>query len=176
MALGVEAPIRDLGPGVIQWDPSGVNLNLYPTNGAISFKSELITKDVHEDGHGDIPVDKVTMGRMVTVEIDLTRQDLTNLEAAVYGSTAGVNNLVVTNKVGQALYDTAKQAIIKPLEDGDTISVTNTEWIYLFKVVLLEAFELAYNREDQRTFKVILGIFPDDTSGNVGALWRIGPA
>ena len=176
MALGTESPMRDKGPAIINWDPSGDNLDIYPTNGAINFKTELNVEDINEDGHGNAPVDSVDMGRIITIEADFTRLTLELLETVIHGSTAGVNNLKVPNKVGNAFYANAKQLIIKPLSDGNLISADTSEWIYVFKAYPVEAIELLYSKGDQRIFHVVFKVYPDDTSGNWGQLYRIGPA
>jgi hypothetical protein len=124
MALGVENFSRDLGPAVINYDPSGVDINLYPTFGSIVFTSNTAdqVRDVMEDGHGDAPVDAVPMGRIVTVEADFTRLTLLQLIRVIPGATGDSDTLAVGNLAGCAVYDSAVQIIIKPLCDGDTIS------------------------------------------------------
>jgi hypothetical protein len=178
MALGIELPVRDLGPAVINWDPDGVDIDLYPTNGTIQFNSDTTgqMRDVFEDGHGDAPVDKVYGGRVVTITADLTRQTLAQLALTVPGSTTAATRLEVPNKSGCATYDDAVSCIIKPLCDGDVISVVTTEWIYIWKATITENWELAYNKDDQRIVPCTIHVFPDDASGNVGELYRIGPA
>lgn len=178
MALGVELPVRDLGPAIIQWDVAGTPVNLYPTNGTITFITNTTDqmRDIMEDGHGDTPVDKVFGGRLVSVTADFTRFTLAQLAETVPGSTTAATKLEVPNKAGCAVYADAKQMIIKPLCDGNVISADTTEWIYIWKAYPTENWELAYNKDDQRIVPVTFHIFPDDASGNVGELYRIGPA
>lgn len=178
MALGIENFSRDLGPAVINWDPSGVDEDLYPTFGSIVMTSNTAdqVRDVMEDGHGDAPVDAVPMGRIVTVEADFTRLTLLQLAMVIPGSAGDADTLAVPNIAGCAVYDDAKQMIIKPLCDGDTISADTDEWTTFFKAYPFEAVELNYNKDDQRIYHVTFKIFPDDTSGNVGELYRFGTA
>lgn len=178
MALGIELPVRDMGPAVITWDPDGTPVDLYPTFGTIQFNTDTTgqVREVMEDGHGDTPVDKVFGGRLVGVTADFTRFTLALLGTTVPGSTATATKLTVPNKSGCAMYADAKALIIKPLCDGNVISVDTSEWIYIFKASPTENWELAYNKDDQRIVPVTFHVFPDDTSGNVGELYRVGPA
>jgi len=176
--LGTELFARDLGPAIINWDPSGDDIDLYPTMGSIVVSSDLTgqVRKIYEDGHGDAPVDGVPMGRLVTVTAEFTRLTLAQLAVVIHGSVAGATNLKVPNKAGCAFYSLAKEIIIKPLCDGDTISADTTEWIHFFKAYPTENFELNFNKDDQRIISVTFEIYPDDTSGNVGELYRFGPA
>lgn len=178
MALGVENFSRDLGPAIINWDPSGDDINLYPTFGSIMFSSNTAdqVRPVMEDGHGDAPVDDVPMGRIVLVEADFTRLTLLQLAKVIHGSSGDSNTLLVPNKAGCAVYDLAKQIIIKPLCDGNVISADTDEWTYVFKAYPFEAIELNYNKDDQRVVHITFKAYPDNTSGNVGNLYRFGPA
>lgn len=175
MALGTEAFCKDLGPAIIDWD-SGTEL--YPTFGSIVFTSDLAgqARDVMEDGHGDAPVDSIDMGRIVTVAADFSRMEMTKLQDVVHGSSGDSDTLLVPNKAGNAVYDDAKPIIIKPLTDGNVISTDNTEWINIFKAYPFEILELGFNKDDQRIFHVTFKVYPDNTSGNVGNLYRFGPA
>ena len=175
MALGVPAPMGDIGPALINWDPDGANLNLYPTFGIISVKQELTHAEVFEDGHGDCPVDSVDKGRVVTVEVDFTRLTLANLGAVTPGSVAGGTNLTIPNKAGNAYYASAKEIVIKPLLDDAENPDTSTWW-HFFKAYPFDVFEVGYDKEGQRIFHVLFVIYPDDASGNVGELSRIGAA
>lgn len=172
--LGVEAAIRDLGPAVIERVSSGVQV--YPTFGSITISSEQMMREVFEDGHGDAPVDAVDMGTVVTIECDFTRLTNALLEEITIGGVAGANNLLKSNRAGNAQYAGAEEFIIKPLSDGRTISANVNEWIHLFKAIFVDIFEIPYSKDDQRVFHAQIKIFPDDTSANYGALWRIGPA
>jgi hypothetical protein len=175
MALGVPAPMGDIGPALINWDPAGADVDLFPTFGVITVKQELTHTEVFEDGHGDAPVDSVDKGRVMTVEADFTRLALAQLEVVVPGSTAGVDNLAVPNKAGNAYYASAKEIIVKPLLDNVENPDTATWW-HFFKAYPFEVFEVTYDKEGQRIFHVVFVIYPDDSSGSVGCLCRLGPA
>lgn len=168
-------PFRDLGPVEVTWDPDGTPVTLSPFFGTVNLKSELQVADVKEDGQGDIPVDAVDIGRLVTLEIPMTRSSLTQLEKAIHGSTKTSTNLQVPNKVGNTLYALSKEIILKPMVDN-VASVTTTEWIHIFKCYPIEKIEVGFDNANQRVLIVEFKVFPDRASGNVGELYRVGPA
>lgn len=174
MALGQEFATLDAGPSVINWDPDTLNLNIYPTNGQILFKSELEGLQIFEDGHGNAPVDEIAMGRIVTVEADFSRLTLALLGIVIHGSTQAGDYLDVPNKVGQAFYALSKAFIIKPLSDGNVINTDEKTWIRVFKGYPKEQIELAYSKADQKIMHALFAVFPDDLSGNIGMMYRIG--
>ena len=169
------APNKDLGPCSVIWDPSGANVELNPTFGDVIIKDELTYAEVKEDGHGEAAVDAVPTGRKVEVTVPMTRSSLTQLEAAIKGSVAGVSNLKVSNLVGGAVFANAKEVIIKPLVDN-VASVTTSEWLHIHRAYPFAALEWVYNNAGQRVTNVILKAFPDDTSGKVSEIYRVGPA
>lgn len=163
--------IKDLGPCQVLWN----SIDLGPTLGGVTFKEEQHTADIKEDGHGDTPVDAVTTGKITSVEASFTRSSLPQLEAMIKSAVDTATNLKVKNSVGEALYASAKELILKPLVDN-VASVTTTEWLHVHKAVPLGAPELKYDNSGQRVVKVVFKVFPDQTTANVGYIWRMGPA
>ena len=164
-------PIGDLGPCQVLWGSD----DLGPTLGGVVFKEEVHSVDIKEDGHGDTPVDAVFTGRLVTIECKFTRSSLTQLEAMITSSTAGGSNLKVVNTVGDQMFANAEELILKPLVNN-TASATTTEWLHVHKTYPVAAVELGYDNSGQRIINVTFRAFPDDTSGQVGEIWRMGPA
>jgi len=169
------APNKDLGPCSVLWDLALANLELNPTFGGVKFKDDLATADVKEDGHGETPVDAVTIGRISEITVPMTRSSLAQLEAAIKGAVAGVSNLKVSNDVGTSLFPLAKEVIIKPLVNN-VPSVTTTEWLHIHRAYPIAQLEWTYDNAGQRVTNVVFKVFPDDLSGQVGEIWRMGPA
>jgi len=169
------SPVKDLGPCAVIWDPSGDNIELNPTFGGVIFRSEDAIVDILEDGRGTTPIDAVFTGRVASLEVPLTRTTLAKLEKILPGSVKGATNLKVSTHVGGAMYTSAKEVIVKPVVDN-VPSVTTTEWLHIHKAYPVPGFEVAYDNSGQRVFKVTFKVFPSDESGQVGELWRIGPA
>lgn len=166
--------VRDLGPCCAEWDVAGsAPVDLHPIHGRAYFTSEDQAVDIFEDGQGVTPVDAVFTGRLVAVEIPMTRAALARLTAAIPGSSIVGNTLRVSNRVGQAMFANSKQVRIRPMEDN-VCSTTITEYINFWRAFPMHAFDVGFDLEGQRIFLVRFKIFPDDTSGRVGELWRIG--
>ncbi len=163
--------IKDLGPCQVLWNA----INLGPTNGGVTFKEEQHSKDIMEDGHGDTPVDAVTTGKVTSVEANFTRSSLAQLELMIESATKGANNLKVVNSVGNAMFAASEELILKPLVDN-VPSVTSSEWLHVHRTYPLGAPEFKFDNAGQRVIKVVFKVFPDDLSGQVGEIWRMGPA
>lgn len=164
-------PVKDLGPCQVLYN----EVDLGPTLGGVTFKEELHTVDIHEDGHGDTPVDSIFNGRIVTIEAKFTRSSLAQLEAMIESSTKGASNLKVVNSVGNAMFADSEELILKPLVDN-TASVTTSEWLHVHRAYPVAAVELPYDNSGQRVISVTFKAFPDDATGQVGEIWRMGPA
>jgi hypothetical protein len=165
-------PVKDLGPCQVLWN----SIDLGPTLGGVTFKEDLKYVAIHEDGHGETPVDAIFTGRILTVEAKFTRSSLTQLEAMIESSTKTATNLKVTNSVGNDMFADSEELILKPLVDN-AASATSTEWLHIFRTYPVAKTTLAYDNKGQRVVDVTFVCFPDDTSGATdGLMWRMGPA
>ena len=170
------SPVKDLGPCSVLWDPTpGANVELNPTFGGVIFRSEDAVVDILEDGRGTTPIDAVFTGRVASLEVPMTRTTLAKLNKILPGSVAGANNLKVSTHVGAAMFASSKPIIVKPIVDNIP-SVTTTEWLHIHHAYPVPGFEVTYDNAGQRVFRVTFKVFPSETSGMVGELWRIGPA
>jgi hypothetical protein len=163
--------VKDLGPCQVLWN----NIDLGPTFGGVTFKEEQHFKDIFEDGHADSPVDAVTTGKVTSVEANFTRSSLTQLEYMIESATKGATNLKVVNSVGNAMFAASEELILKPLVDNVPSAVT-TEWLHVHRTYPLGAPEFKFDNSGQRIIKVVFKVFPDDATGKVGEIWRMGPA
>jgi hypothetical protein len=73
------------------------------------------------------------------------------------------------------MFANAEELILKPLVNN-TASATTTEWLHVHKTYPVAAVEFGYDNSGQRIINVTFRAFPDDTSGQVGEIWRMGPA
>jgi hypothetical protein len=166
--------ILNISAGEANWDSAGDNVNLGPFSGGILLKSELSKVDILQDGYGDTPYDSITKGRVVSLE--LTMREITATRLALIQGCTETTGPVFTfdSNCGVSLRDAAKELIIKPMVNL-VVSTTNTEWITIFKCSPpLDAFEIGYDDENARLWKVIFQVFPDDGTGTVGMLYKIG--
>jgi len=170
------AQIKDLGPCVVVWDPDGDNISFQKTFGGVTFRYEELRAGIKEDQQGETDVDEVKTG--VTnpeLEVPLTREEVANLEYCFGNASAGASNLKVSNPVGGAVFADAKEVIVKPIVDG-VVSVTASEWLHIHRAYPRINMELAYDNSGQRVFNTIFKGFPDDASGQVNEMFRIGEA
>ena len=172
--------IRDLGPCCIVWDSAGTNLDFKPTYGTVTFRSEDNAEDIFEDGQGLAPVDAVFTGRVALLEVPITRPDISTLEAVMHDATkhkssAKYKILKVPNVVGDNMFPLAKEIILKPLIDN-SCSGTSSEWIHIHRCYPMSMYEIGYDNSGQRIYNVTFKCFPDDASGQVNQIWRMGPA
>ena len=167
-------PNRDLGPCSVIWDPDGVNIELNPTFGGVTFRDEVFDEDIHEDQAGLTIVDGVHTGRVVETTLPMTRSSLAQLEVAIKGSIATATNLKVTNWVGGTQFALAKELRIKPIVDN-VPSADTEEWLHVWRSYPKSNLEWQYNNADQRVTNVVFKAFPDDESGLVRHMWRMGP-
>jgi len=164
-----QSNVKDLGACQILFD--GVDLG--KSFGDVTFKSEVVSQEIHEDQAGTTPVDEVMTGRTVSVVVPMTRATLAQLTKVIPNSEVVGDTLKVKNPVGTTLADKAKALILKPIVDN-VASADPKTWLTIFKASPRENFEITFNNDAQRVFGVTFIGFPDDTSGNVGYLWKIG--
>ena len=155
-----EGALGDLGPCVLDYKGS----ELGRTFGGVIFRSTPEDVEVKEDQVGIDAVDKIFVGRVVTVEAMLTRMQLAELSAIMPGSTMSSGVAVVKSNVGSKQYANSGILILKPVVDGVT-SVTPGEWITMPKAFPKEDYEIQYDNENQRVYKVTFYAFKDQVTG-----------
>jgi len=169
------APYRDLGPCFVRWDPAGANIDLNPTHGGVRWRDSLLFVDIFEDSQGETPVDAITKGRTVEVEISMTRSSLHQLSYVIEGSALSGTKLTVSNAVGNSMYAHAKEVILKPTEEN-VASATTTEWMHFLKCFPVIGQEIVYDNSEQRVAKVLFKCFPSQLTVDSGKMYRYGPA
>jgi len=167
-------PIKDLGPCAVIWDLDDANVTLNPTFGGVIFRTEELFVGIKEDQAGVVDVDATYTGRTAELVVPMTRSSLDQLEAVITGSTKGADFLKVKNRVGHQMFADAKEIILKPTVDG-TPSTTDTEWLHIHRCYPVASLEFVYDNAGQRVCNVVFKVFPDDLSGQVNEMWRIGP-
>lgn len=167
----MSAPIKDLGPCRLIYN--SVDLGL--TSGGVKFKDEVKSKDILADQHGETPIDAVLTGRAVEIEAPLLQSSLAILEDVIAGAVVTGTSMEVSNSIGGTMYANAHELIIKPAVDS-VASATTTEWLHILKAYPVAKLDFGYDANGVRVFKVTFKAFPDQTSGQVGLMWRIGPA
>lgn len=174
------APTRDLGPACIVWDPTGDNLDFKPTFGSVTYTSDVQSEDIMHDEHGVMPVNAMITGRLVTLIVPMTSPNLIDMQATMPSSTTHKTGgktvvLKVPNVVGAIMFADAKEIRLQPVIDQVCQTDVN-EWLHIWRCFPIEAHEVGYDLTNQRVFSVTFKVFSDDSSGNVGQIYRYGPA
>jgi len=164
-----QSNIKDLGACQILFD----DVDLGKTFGDVVFKSEVSSVPIQEDQEGTTPVDEVMTGRVVSVEVPMTRATLAQMTKVIPNSSIVGDALIVKNPVGTTLADVAKELILKPIVNN-VASADSSTWLTIYKCAPRENIEITYNNASQRIFGVTFIAFPSTTSPFTGNLWKIG--
>jgi len=168
-------PFGDKGPVQVVWDYGGTPLILNPVLGTVSLTTTDSVSDVQEEGWGETPVDAVFTGTVVELQVPMARSALQQLIDLLEGveSGAGPCTAIFKAKAGCAMYENAKQVVLKPLCDNEPDADTCT-WILLYKCFPYRTFELGFDREGQRVHMVVFKVFVNQDSGYKGKLYQYG--
>ncbi len=172
----VMGPTRDLGPCILSF--GGTDLGR--TSGGCTFRFAENDQGVFEDQLGTGEVDDIVVGSTCEVEAPLSRMTLAKLQAVIAGSSGSgtdSGSMTVKSCVGRSRYDTAKELILKPLLTNGAVDPDTSKWLHVFKAAPRADFEVVYNNEKQRVYKVMFKGYPDQSTGVPAfQIWRIGPA
>lgn len=169
-----QLPFKDKGPVEVTWDYGGTPLIITPYLGTITLRTMDTISEVQEEGYGETPVDAVFTGTRVELEIPMARHTLITLETLLEGVDSGAGDITIfAAKSGCDMVSNAKQIVIKPTCDN-IASVTQTEWVLLYKCHPWREFELPFDREGQRVHMVKFLVFVNLDSGYEGRLYQYG--
>jgi len=180
------SPNKDLGPCVVIWDGRNIDgkgqIVFTKTFGGVFFRYEELQAPVKRDQAGETHVDDVTTGVVnPELEVPLTQEEIVKLDECFANSELGVasaeraGSLGIMNPVGEAIYPSTRQVIVKPIVNG-LVSGDSKEWLYIHRAFPRITMEQAYDNSGQRTVKVLFKGYPDDHSPWVNELWCYGPA
>lgn len=153
--------LRDLGPCSVTFN----SVDLGPAYGDIVVRFNMEDKPIYENSKGIAEVDSVLVGAKMEIEVPLSRSTLAQLNAVVPSSTISNNKMTVNSPVGVSMYDSAAELILKPLVGG--VAGANTSWITVPHASPKADFEIVYNNENQRVYKVVFKCFADPTTGKI---------
>lgn len=164
-------PMRDLGPCQVVFN--GVDLG--KTMGGVIFRHTEESRPVVEDQSGVTEVDLIKVGATCEVEVPLTRVSLGQLAVVTGGATYTGTRLRVAVPVGISLLSLAKTLVLKPYIDGEA-TTDSTKWLTIYKAYARADYEVVFNNEGQRIYKVVFKAFPDSSNlvGTKPGLWVMG--
>ncbi len=167
-------PMGDIGPCEVVWDYGGTPVNLSPFLGKVELAMNDAVAKVHEEFFGDAPVDAVFQGSTAELTIPMSRSTLAQL-AKLPGTSLNGSILTLSNLCGGSMYDNAKAVVLKPVVNR-VPTATHSEWIHIYKVHMLRAFSIGFDRGGQRVFAVKCMVFPSLESGQEGDIGTVGVA
>jgi len=138
---------------------------LTPVRGTVSVRIGAGKSNVEEEGMGDAAVDAVLTGKVIEVDVPLTRIDKDKIALVSLGERVG-GKVTIPNQAGCALYERSHAMAVVPLCNNKP-SVDPDTYIIFYKAHPYPAIDLAYNRADQRIFLTKFAVFPSQESGQV---------
>ena len=154
---------RDLGPCTLTLGTTELP-NVFE---AAVYKAELTTAEVKDSINGETPVDIVTTGRKVSLEVGFAGANITALNTLLHGGTlvSVTNGLKLANSVGYAMGASKQKLIVKPYADG-VASADEKEWVTINNAVFVENIEMSFGNKDQRTVSGTFYGLADATAAN----------
>jgi len=162
-----------MGPCLIVWGYGESNpVEISPFFGTVTLGMEDTINDIQEEGYGEAPVDAVSGGATMTLDVPMTRSSLDQLEAVLQAERIG-SVLYLSSRAGCAMYEYARALVIKPVCDN-VPDPDMSKWILIYKTFPFRKFSLAWDRSTQRVVLIGFKIFPSQESGFVGKYLQIG--
>ncbi|NQU44850.1 hypothetical protein HQ520_16290 [bacterium] len=167
------APFGELGPANCEWN--SVDLG---DNHSVTSRHSEDTAEHKTAQNGTSPKDEIFTGEATEIEISMTGSTLTQLAAALPGTTKTGDELMFSSQVGTSMRDNAQQLVIKPIING-TATVDATKWITFFLTYPKLDSEIVFDAETDREYKVLFKAFKVDATASgetyaVGDIWAIG--
>lgn len=162
-------PLGEVGPCQVKFN--GVDLGY--TKGGVKFTDEVLKQEITYDQTGETVQNMVTKGRKTKVEVPLTNQQLSLIEALIAGATIDEDGMIVASSTGLSGRTVAKELILTILEDGAP-SADPDKTLVIFKADPTSKIDWGFDNSGQRVTLVTFDALPDEASGNVGNMWRVG--
>ena len=161
--------LGESGPCQVKF--GGVDLG--KTKGGVKFTDEVTKKEITYDQTGDTVQNTYTKGRKTLIEVPLMNTDLSLLQPLIAGSTIDADGLIVMPSTGLSGRAAAKELILTIYENG-VPSVDPDKTIVVFVADPLSVIDWGFDADGDRITVIKCNALPDDASGNVGNMWRVG--
>ncbi|MFA5430520.1 MAG: hypothetical protein WC329_05135 [Candidatus Omnitrophota bacterium] len=149
----------------------GVDLGY--TKGGVKFKDEVMKTEITYDQTGETVQNTVTKGRKASVDVPLTNQALALIEDLIAGATVDADGMIVATTTGKDGRTGAKELILT-IMDGASPSTDADKTLVIFKADPTSKIDWGFDNAGQRITLVTFNALPDDASGNIGNMWRVG--
>ncbi|MCK9519136.1 MAG: hypothetical protein WC114_09530 [Smithellaceae bacterium] len=163
-------PLGEVGPVQVKFD--GVDLGY--TKGGVTFEHKEETVAITYDQTGKNIQNRIGIGGSAVVKLALANPTLAQLEPLVPGATIDADGMIVKTSVGVDKRATMAKELILTIMDGDVPSTNPEATLVIFKAIPTYEGSLKFDDSTQRSHSISFEALPDDASGNVNALYRIG--
>ena len=163
-------PLGEVGPCQITF--GGVDLGY--TKGGTTFEHKEETVKITYDQTGKTVQNVIGIGGAATVKTALANPTLAQLIPLISGAALDADGMIVMASAGVDKRATMAKELILTIMDGILPSTDPDATLVIF--VAVPTFEASWKFDDsgQRVTNVTFDALPDDLSGNVGAMYRIG--
>jgi len=163
-------PLGEVGPCQIQF--GGVDLGY--TKGGTTFDHKEETVKITYDQTGKTTQNVIGMGGAATVKTALANPSLAILATLIPGAAIDADGMIVMASAGVNKRATMAKELILTIMDGLNPSVDPDATLVVFVAVPTIEASWKFDDSGQRVTSITFDALPDDFSGNVGALYRIG--
>jgi hypothetical protein len=175
-----EPILKDLG--VVELTYKGVVLGKTVTNpeGGTHGGATLRYSEQHvqtmRDVEGQNEHDSILTGQTYEVQVNLTGLSMAQLAGFIPGWTLSSASVVhkqinIGNAIGRSMREEAGLLIVKPVEDGVTVTVQK-DWLNMELAYPLPEIEVANDLENQRIYVVTFRALRNLTTGRLGFIGK----
>lgn len=151
----------ELGPCIVEYGEGSDKFIFETTIGGVNFTTETTYRDQLTDQTGTTPVSKRVTGRIATVVIPFAEYEVSLIPKIMAGATVVTDGTdsktIIKTGVGKNLIDTAKKAVIKPLEKRNDPNY----WVTMPLAYSETDLNYAYDNDNERITNVTLRATPD---------------
>lgn len=163
-------PLGEVGPCQVSF--KGVVLGY--TKGGTTFEPKEESVNITYDQTGKTVQNVIGMGGSAQVKTALANPSLAILQPLICGATIDADGMIVVASAGVDKRATMAGELIMTIMDGALPSADPDKALVLFKAVPTFGASWKFDDSSQRATDITFDALPDDASGNVGGMWRVG--
>ncbi len=163
-------PLREVGPCQITFD--GVSLGY--TKGGTTFEHKEESVNITYDQTGKTIQNVVGIGGSASVKTALANPSLAILAPLISGATIDADGMIVVASAGVDKRATMAKKLVLTIMDGALPSTDPDATLVLFVAVPTFGASWKFDDSSHRATDITFDALPDEASGNVGGMWRIG--
>ena len=163
-------PLGEVGPCQVKFD--GVDLGF--TKGGTTFDHKEETVNITYDQTGKTVQNVIGIGGSATVKTALANPSLAVLAPLITGASIDTDGMIVVASAGVNKRATMAKELVITIMDGALPSTDPDATLVLFVAVPTFGASWKFDDSSQRATDITFDALPDDASGNVGGMWRVG--